>query len=275
MMSISVFAGSTGLSVKALRFYDERGLLRPAEVDPVTGYRSYSASQLRDARTIRVLRAAGMPLEAIGRALAEPDTIGELLRSHRARLDEERRLQDRALALALSAEQPPREPEILTRKVGATHFAAVVHELETELADEDVEASNDEASALLGRLYRALEESGNLPVGGFWTGMPLTGSAGPFRLRLAWPVATPASVSVDGLEVVCGTLPARTEAFLQGAPDGTDQLEELGGGPLPDPRWIALAEHCEASGVEPDELRQSSTGTDENDWRVEYAVTIG
>ena len=56
--------------------------------------------------------------------------------------------------------------------------AAVVHELETELADEDVEASNDEASALLGRLYRALEESGNPPVGGFWTGMPLTGSAG-------------------------------------------------------------------------------------------------
>lgn len=81
MMSISVFAGSTGLSVKALRFYDERGLLRPAEVDPVTGYRSYSASQLRDARTIRVLRAAGMLLEAIGRALAEPDTVGELLRS--------------------------------------------------------------------------------------------------------------------------------------------------------------------------------------------------
>ena len=33
--------------------------------------------------------------------------------------------------------------------------------------------------------------------------MPLTGSAGPFRLRLAWPVATPASVRIDGLEVVC------------------------------------------------------------------------
>ena len=69
MMSISVFAGSTGLSVKALRFYDERGLLRPAEVDPVTGYRSYSASQLRDARTIRVLRAAGMPRSALSLAL--------------------------------------------------------------------------------------------------------------------------------------------------------------------------------------------------------------
>lgn len=39
MISIGEFALSTGLSVNALRFYDERGLLVPAEVDPHTGYR--------------------------------------------------------------------------------------------------------------------------------------------------------------------------------------------------------------------------------------------
>ena len=42
LMSIGRFARLTGLTVKALRHYDEVGLLRPAAVDPGTGYRSYA-----------------------------------------------------------------------------------------------------------------------------------------------------------------------------------------------------------------------------------------
>ena len=45
MITIGEFALSTGVSVKALRFYDDRGLLTPAEVDPHSGYRRYSAAQ--------------------------------------------------------------------------------------------------------------------------------------------------------------------------------------------------------------------------------------
>ena len=41
MMNIGEFAALTGLGVKALRHYDERGVLTPAAVDPVSGYRKY------------------------------------------------------------------------------------------------------------------------------------------------------------------------------------------------------------------------------------------
>jgi len=45
LMTIGRFSRLTGLSVKALRHYDELGLLRPAAVDGQTGYRSYSSAQ--------------------------------------------------------------------------------------------------------------------------------------------------------------------------------------------------------------------------------------
>ena len=58
------FSAATGLSPKALRLYEERGLLRPAFVDPVTGYRRYAASQLDVAARIALLRRAGIGLAA-------------------------------------------------------------------------------------------------------------------------------------------------------------------------------------------------------------------
>jgi DNA-binding transcriptional MerR regulator len=44
-MPIGVFARATRLSIRALRNYDRSGLLRPAEVDPDTGYRRYAVDQ--------------------------------------------------------------------------------------------------------------------------------------------------------------------------------------------------------------------------------------
>jgi DNA-binding transcriptional MerR regulator len=46
MVSIGEFARLGGVSVRALRHYDEIGLLRPASVDPETGYRCYAPAQL-------------------------------------------------------------------------------------------------------------------------------------------------------------------------------------------------------------------------------------
>lgn len=64
-MSIGAFAKLAGLTASALRFYDDAGLLRPAQVDPVTGYRFYSESQLVRASQFRQLREIGMPLPTI------------------------------------------------------------------------------------------------------------------------------------------------------------------------------------------------------------------
>jgi serine/threonine protein phosphatase PrpC len=72
LMSSGDFARASGLSRKALRLYDELGLLRPAAVDPFTGYRNYAPSQLEQARLVAWLRRLAMPLERI-RAVAAMD----------------------------------------------------------------------------------------------------------------------------------------------------------------------------------------------------------
>jgi DNA-binding transcriptional MerR regulator len=69
-LSIGEFSRRSGLSAKALRLYDEMGLLPPARVDPATGYRSYAIDQLERARLVASLRAVGVPLATIGDLLA-------------------------------------------------------------------------------------------------------------------------------------------------------------------------------------------------------------
>ncbi len=72
-LSIGQFARRSLLSPKALRLYDRQGLLEPAEVDPVNGYRRYRESQLADARLIARLRQLDMPLAEVARVIAAPD----------------------------------------------------------------------------------------------------------------------------------------------------------------------------------------------------------
>jgi PPM family protein phosphatase len=72
LMTIGDFAARTRLSAKALRLYDRLGLLRPAQTDPVSGYRRYSADQVETARLVGLLRRLGMPLAAIADVLAMP-----------------------------------------------------------------------------------------------------------------------------------------------------------------------------------------------------------
>ena len=67
LMSIGAFAELAGLTASALRFYDDAGVLRPHHVDPASGYRFYSRSQLTRATRLRQLRAIGMPLPTIDR----------------------------------------------------------------------------------------------------------------------------------------------------------------------------------------------------------------
>jgi len=84
LIPIGQFAALTRLSTKALRLYDENGLLPPARVDPDTGYRYYRLTQVADARLIRLLRAADMPLPEIAAFLG--DRRAERLDAFGARL---------------------------------------------------------------------------------------------------------------------------------------------------------------------------------------------
>jgi PPM family protein phosphatase len=66
LLTIGAFARASRLSPKALRLYDSLGLLTPAHVDDVSGYRFYRPDQLDRARLVAWLRRLGMPLAHIG-----------------------------------------------------------------------------------------------------------------------------------------------------------------------------------------------------------------
>jgi serine/threonine protein phosphatase PrpC len=80
LLTIGAFARAARLSPKALRLYDELGLLRPAAVDSDSGYRFYDPDQLEQARLIAWLRRLGMPLAGIRRigALPAPEQAVEI-----------------------------------------------------------------------------------------------------------------------------------------------------------------------------------------------------
>ena len=88
LLPIGRFSLLTGLTAKALRHYDDVGLLHPAHVDPDTGYRFYALAQARIAEAIRRLRALQLPLDEIAAVLAGGgEVLRERLEVHRARIE--------------------------------------------------------------------------------------------------------------------------------------------------------------------------------------------
>jgi len=86
LIPIGRFARLSGLSIGALRHYDELDLLRPADVDRFTGYRRYRRDQLEVARAIGRLRDLEVPIEEIRQVLGADDPA-----DGRRRLAEQRR----------------------------------------------------------------------------------------------------------------------------------------------------------------------------------------
>lgn len=73
MFRIGEFSKLTQVSVRMLRYYDETGLLKPAEVDPWTGHRMYSAGQIPRLNRILYLRDSGFQVSEIALALQMDD----------------------------------------------------------------------------------------------------------------------------------------------------------------------------------------------------------
>ncbi|MFB7557561.1 protein phosphatase 2C domain-containing protein [Streptomyces brevispora] len=88
LLTIGTFAKASRLSPKALRLYDELGLLTPARVDPVTGYRLYAPEQLDQARLVAWLRRLGMPLARIQHICTlEADSAAQEIRAFWAQVE--------------------------------------------------------------------------------------------------------------------------------------------------------------------------------------------
>ena len=106
LIPIGRFAQAARLSQKALRLYDENGLLPPVRVDEDSGYRYYDWRQVRRARRIALLRQAGMSLAEIRRFLDDPRR--DALDAHRAQLQAEHadRLEVLDFVRATTEEEP-------------------------------------------------------------------------------------------------------------------------------------------------------------------------
>jgi DNA-binding transcriptional MerR regulator len=124
LLSIGEFSRLTHLSVKALRHYDDVGLLAPIHVDPATGYRHYASAQVPTAQLIRRFREMDMPIEQVRAVLDAPDlgTRDETIVAHLQRMQQslertqatvaslEALLEGRAASLPVEFRTEPRVP---------------------------------------------------------------------------------------------------------------------------------------------------------------------
>jgi DNA-binding transcriptional MerR regulator len=220
LLATGEFARRSGLSLKALRIYDQNGLLKPAAVDPGSGRRGYAPDQIRPARLIGMLRGAGMSLADIGPLLdalastdlvsADPDAatapdaaagrldryLAELERRHTSR----RFLISHVRAL-LREEEAPMFP-IQTRSVPAQ----LVMSIQRRLRAPQTDAFVAEAKAAFGQHL-----DGTRPAGPFtliFHGIVDHESDGPIEAVLGCPPGTEPT-DLIGIR----TEPAHDEAF--------------------------------------------------------------
>ncbi|WP_435825949.1 MerR family transcriptional regulator [Micromonospora zamorensis] len=126
MHSIGELARASGLTVSALRFYDSAGVLEPALVDPVTGYRWYTDEQIAPARLVAGLRRIGMPVPEIAAAVrAEPAAVHRLLDTHLRRLVDGLADAHREVT-RLRALVDPAQPSITTLLLSPADLAAAL-----------------------------------------------------------------------------------------------------------------------------------------------------
>lgn len=78
MFTVGEFATLARVSKRLLRYYDEIGLLKPAQIDTATGYRYYNAEQMVPLNRIMVLKELGLSLEQIQRMLNDEVSTDEM-----------------------------------------------------------------------------------------------------------------------------------------------------------------------------------------------------
>jgi effector-binding domain-containing protein len=134
MLKIGLFSQISRVPVKTLRYYDEIGLLEPAEVDRFTGYRYYDVSQLPRLHRIMALKDLGLSLDQISNLIKDsltPEQLRGMLRLKQAeirqRIEEE---QERLARLETRLQQIEMENhmstyDVIVKSVEAQTIASV------------------------------------------------------------------------------------------------------------------------------------------------------
>lgn len=247
-LNIGEFARRAGLSPKALRLYDELGLVAPARVDGRSGYRFYLNGQLSRARLVAQLRQVGLPLADIAAILELPpaeaaDRLEEYEARAQAELDARRQL-----ALSLIARLRGKEPtmtSVATRTMPERHLLCLKRHVP------------DEAAAwALGKEFLALLRERSLPtlegMAGatfvIYHGLVNDDSDGPLEWCRPVPSTDAGALAVTLPELTLRVEPAHDEAYVDLGPALA----------VPPARWQTLGEElrswAQSEGRQPGDL---------------------
>jgi DNA-binding transcriptional MerR regulator len=204
-LTIGDFSRVTFLSVKTLRHYHRVGLLEPADVDPVTGYRRYTTAQIPIAQVIRRFRDLDMPLDDIGSVLraADQTTRSQLIAAHLSRLEDSLAETQRAVtSLRDLLEHPSLSAVIEHRREVASPAVAITSTV--ELAD--VEAWYQGAMGEIQGTLSAQAVVASGPPGGIYANALFTEERGDATLFFpvigeVRPVGRVRPISVSGAEL--------------------------------------------------------------------------
>jgi DNA-binding transcriptional MerR regulator len=215
LVSIGEFSRLSRLSAKALRLYDELGLLVPAHVDTETGYRWYAVTQLDHARLVASLRRAEVPLARIGNILTlDPASAAEDIRAHWADTEAEHAAR-RVLVSRLV--------DHLHGKKSAMYEVTVRDIPERRLLSRISRVHQDELEPLTRELFLHRLRRGGVPRVEGIAGAPFTiyhgevsgDSDGP--VEWCWPVPEDraAEIAAGFPDLTLRTEPAHQEAFVR------------------------------------------------------------
>jgi MerR family transcriptional regulator, thiopeptide resistance regulator len=146
---VGALARATGLSVRALHYYDHIGLLTPSG-RTAAGHRVYSAGDVARLYRISLLRRLGFPLGQIGPVLDDPRW--QLPAAVRRHLDHTRRRADAAarlcarlgkMAAELDRRQDPSPGELLLALEEMIMLDGVVHSTTSLLVYNDLAAAHE------------------------------------------------------------------------------------------------------------------------------------
>jgi DNA-binding transcriptional MerR regulator/effector-binding domain-containing protein len=237
-LSIGSFSRISGLTVKALRHYDEIGLLEPARVDESTGYRYYGLEQARAAEAIRRLRSLELPLDEIRGLLgAEEAVLRERLAVHRARLEgrsvETKRILDELDRIIdgrekLVPDSTQLAPKLEVKEVPGRRVAFVAERVHMEEMKVVVPRNIDQVARAVGMRH----------TGPPFCKCPAPDEEGYFETEIGWPV--PEDVEVEAPFEV-GEYPASTALVMK----HVGPYEELGRS------YRVMAEELEERGLKP------------------------
>lgn len=139
LLTIGELARRTGLTVKAIRFYSDRGIVPPADRTSA-GYRLYDERALARLRLVRTLRELDVDLATIARVLARELTLAEVAAAHADALDAQIRvLRLQRTVLRIAAGGDPDEQEIRTMH----ELATLSRDERRRIVDEFVDATFD------------------------------------------------------------------------------------------------------------------------------------